>query len=79
MGRSNVGNGLTIVADVLPPGDNPIRGIVFSENGGLGIDLGNDGVTPNDIGDADAGLNQLLKLPRALVRNRGLRLDTGCR
>jgi subtilase family serine protease len=32
-------------------------------NVGLGIDLGNDGVTPNDDGDADNGPNLLLNYP----------------
>lgn len=33
------------------------------DNGGLGIDLGNDGVTINDAGDTDVGPNQELNFP----------------
>ncbi len=32
-------------------------------NGGLGINLGSDGVTPNDAGDVDAGPNRLQNFP----------------
>lgn len=32
-------------------------------NGGLGIDLGNDGVTPNDLRDSDVGPNALQNYP----------------
>ena len=35
---------------------NTIRGNSIHTNGGLGIDLGGDGVTPNDKGDLNAGI-----------------------
>ena len=35
----------------------------FSNNGGLAIDLGGDGVTPNDSGDGDPGANNLQNFP----------------
>jgi len=38
------------------------RNSIFS-NGGLGIDLGGDGVTPNDPGDTDTGPNNLQNFP----------------
>jgi hypothetical protein len=40
-----------------------IRGNSIFSNGGLGIDLGADGVTPNDRGDGDAGPNNLQNYP----------------
>lgn len=33
------------------------------QNDGIGIDLGNNGVTPNDLGDADSGPNGLQNYP----------------
>jgi len=54
---------------VMPgPTTNPIKNnailtnSIFS-NGGLGINLGSDGVTPNDLGDTDAGPNNLQNFP----------------
>lgn len=42
---------------------NPVRGNSLLSNQGLGIDLGGDGVTPNDAGDGDAGANDLQNFP----------------
>ncbi len=40
-----------------------IRGNVINSNGGLAIDLGDDGRTPNDPGDGDYGPNDLQNYP----------------
>lgn len=48
-------------------GDNSTQNVIYGNrifaNGGLGIDLGNDGVTPNDPGDVDTGPNSLQNFP----------------
>lgn len=39
------------------------------QNGGLAVDLGNDGHTPNDPGDGDSGPNGLLNYPVVLTKS----------
>ena len=39
------------------PSQNEVRGNIIYANGGLGIDLGGDGVTANDPGDGDSDSN----------------------
>ena len=42
---------------------NPILGNSIFTNGGLGIDLGGDGITANDTDDPDGGANNLQNFP----------------
>ena len=63
-------NGGAGVADVVDDGFVTISGNSIHDNGGLGIDLGDDGVTSNDLGDgpnfppdADSGPNGLQNFP----------------
>jgi hypothetical protein len=44
-------------------GSNFISANSIFDNAGLGIDLGNDGMTTNDVGDADMGANELQNYP----------------
>jgi len=56
----NVGNGVTISSTATSPGSaNRVLANSIHSNGGLGIDLVGDGVTPNDQGDGDEGPNHL--------------------
>lgn len=42
---------------------NSVLSNSISNNAGLGIDIGTDGVTPNDSGDTDTGANNLQNFP----------------
>jgi hypothetical protein len=58
----NTGNGVEVVGDLAD--EVSVVGNVIRDNGGLGIDLGGDGVTANDGGgDSDSGPNGLLDTP----------------
>jgi hypothetical protein len=63
----NTGDGVAVVGAAARGNDVGINNI-FS-NGGLGIDLGNDDVTPNDAGDADLGPNELQNFPVLTATN----------
>ncbi|KAA2241371.1 DUF11 domain-containing protein [Chitinophaga agrisoli] len=63
MGRNTIsGNAKGIMLAGTGTG-SPISANSIFSNTGLGIDLGNDGVTPNDAGDADTGPNNLQNFP----------------
>jgi hypothetical protein len=53
----NSGSGVAIYGDAGT--SNAISSNTIHDNGGLGIDLGSDGVTPNDLFDLDSGPNNL--------------------
>jgi CSLREA domain-containing protein len=42
--------------------DGALKQLIYA-NAGLPVDLGNDGATPNDVGDGDSGPNNLLNYP----------------
>ena len=53
-----------------------IRDNILSEFATIGIDLGNDGITPNDPGDADLGANRLQNTPViSRARAKGIRIQ----
>ena len=53
----------TLAGIVVAGTGNSLSGNSIYENGGLYIDLGDDGVTPNDSLDADSGANNLQNQP----------------
>ncbi|MFN2509092.1 MAG: beta strand repeat-containing protein [Chthoniobacterales bacterium] len=65
--RFNSGRGVVVFQNMpdLAKGDS-IRHNSIAENAGQGIDLGNNGVTPNDPGDADTGPNERQNRPKIM-------------
>jgi len=57
----NGGSGVSVLDDSSMR--NTIRANNILSNGGLGVDLGGDGVTPNDPGDGDTGPNMRQNFP----------------
>ena len=56
---NNAGNGVTVATG----SQNRILSNEIFANGGLGIDLGNEGVTPDDSDDSDTGPNEFQNYP----------------
>jgi hypothetical protein len=71
----NGGDGVTIAAGTA----NPVRLNSIRDNAGLGIDLNDDGPSPNDPGDPDAGANLTQNFPvlTSAVATGGLATITG--
>ncbi len=59
----NLGSGIEVQGLTAPLNGNPIRGNSIYSNGGIGIDLGGDDVTANDVLDADGGPNSRQNYP----------------
>ena len=60
----NAGRGIVVAGPLTTTGAGiQMRSNIITANGGLGIDLGNDGRTPNDADDTDDGANALLNFP----------------
>ena len=59
----NSHNGIDIKTSKTPVAPQRISANSIHDNGLLGIDLGDDGVTPNDPGDSDSGANGLQNFP----------------
>ena len=65
---NNALNGITVLGTSV---DNRLNGDLVRDNGGLGIDLGGDGVTANDPLDADGGANRSQNFPVLIAADAG--------
>ena len=61
----NLGSGVWVIAGATDVGNAILSNQIYS-NTGLGIDLNGDGVTGNDLGDADTGPNNLQNFPELI-------------
>ncbi len=59
----NTGNGINLATTIINSTENRISHNAIFSNGGLGIDLGGDGVTANDNCDGENGVNTLQNYP----------------
>ena len=67
----NAGNGIGVSFGAFGVTGLTIKGNSIFSNGGLGIDLGVNGVTLNDDGDVDSGVNDLQNFPVITQVTRG--------
>ncbi|MEL6535746.1 MAG: FG-GAP-like repeat-containing protein, partial [Bacteroidota bacterium] len=67
--RDNQANGITLLEDQGHTLRNELVGNLLVGNALAGIDLANDGVSRNDVLDADAGPNGLLNFPSIFSRD----------
>ena len=58
-------------------GNAILSNLIFSTSTGVGIDLGGDGVTPNDPFDGDAGANNLQNFPLLTAASAGSTIIQG--
>ncbi len=66
---NNAGDGIAVTGATSQA--NAMLGNSIFNNTGLGIDLGDNGVTPNDPGDTDTGPNNLLNFPEVKTSSFG--------